>query len=1325
MKHKQPITLFLLYCLCSISMALSASEIDYRKHRIDRFNLSTGLLSNNILHIEEDKCGFIWIATEEGVNKYEGSQITSFTAGNDNLSLSNNYAQFMKSNSMNGDIWIATSNGLNIYNYHADSINIVKPSTINQLSSNDIICFAETNLGIWIATYDKGVNFYNFSNATISPIKLPEALDNIFITYIYIDKQNNLWIGSLSDGLFCYSLTDESMRCFDTPRVQQILQDSYGTVWIAASNIYAYNIQNKQILNVPIKSTTHPMQATRIEEDHAGHLWIGCVNKLGYINLKEFHFQQKASFTELHQQGIQNNTPFKSINCIKQDKNNNIWIGTYGDGVFMIHPKKDIFSLENKTSEDKKHLSGKSINAIAYDGNGKFFMATEGSGIEVLNNKFEKINNYTLNKSNVKGINSNSISTLYYDSSGNLWCGANGVVILKKESESFENHLADEKNINNTILSNTIYAFAESRDNSIWICSDIGVTRYKNGRFSNEFYSRAKQRMDVRSIVAIEDNLWLGTYGDGLVSYHIPSGEITKYANNKEFAHNYIRTLKNKGDTLCISTRGAGIQLFSIKQNRFIGYYNKKNGLKSNYIQAIEFDEFANIWTASNQGVSCITPHNIRHYEKRADEENSDFTSGYNYVDEAGSNVILFNRKEGISYINTNSLSIDTHSTNLIFNSLVVNNQEIRPFDPTILNNPLSTNIVFAKKIRLTTRQDNFSIGFVNTPYGRLLHSEYLYLLEGYNTEWINIGEQQEIQFENIPTGKYKLLVKESNNPNQVAELEIWIHSSVWRNSLKALGIITILLLLLYYLWIRYRNKKRRSREIELEIHKTQVEKELWEAKQNMYSLVSRELRTPLSMIIGPIEALKLKYPQLGKELSIIDKSAKSLHNKINLLLDLRKTEMKSMKLKVKQSNLTKQLSKKSIQLNSIPESITGWYDPDLIDKVIHYIICCATELIPNEKLNSIQLFDTEKNGYRWVVIKINHLKCVFEDAEKGGVELHLMKKLIKLHRGNYQINNTIINETEIIIEFPIDENFYSNEEKSSHYAIDHIECERHVEEGDLYDAAEKEHIMLKTNKEHINILLIDIDEVAEYIRHILPDTHHIIHVTDYKKALYALSQQSIDLVICDIETPGISGLTLCEKIKKNIETVHIPVILLSEYHSIELKIEGLKAGADSFITKPFHPQHLQIRVDKLTRSRRLMKKQMEISVNTEVENTENINLNDQILEKTIFYINKNLHDSKLSGDLIAKSLNISRMTLYRKLKSLTGQTTSELIRSLRLKEAALQIENSSKNISDICYNVGFNSPSYFSGCFVDQYGMTPIEYMKAKRAKPVKSQTE
>jgi len=1322
------------------SILCLSNTIDYRLHRIDKFDLSAGISTNNIWDIKQDKYGFIWIATTEGINMFNGKEFIKYQKGTGKMCLSNNNSQDLLMTSDNS-VWIATSQGLNIYNYQADSIQIIRKNSENNLSSNDIMCFSPNSRGIWIATYDKGVNFYNFDTKKFEQLKLPPNVPCKYITSLLHDKYNNLWIGTLSDNLICYSLQNKSVRIFNMPRVEDIYQDSIGNVWIAAANLYNYNSKASKLNIVNILGINPNNRARRLTQDNNGFLWVGFSECLGYFLLKDYYKgQNRIQLTEVKQTGDDWGTSFSQITSILADADNNIWIGTYGDGVYFLHGQKNKFIHISNNLKDPYSISGNNIKSISIAKNGRLYVGIAGKGIDELNNKFFKTRTITKQNLGKSGISSNLINCVYPDSKGNIWIGSNGL-------DKMSGNATAVTRFEYSFLTNT-HAVCEDKYGAVWIGSENGLTRFFNNKFDDSFNKLVKQRIDVRALLIHNDIIWIGTYGNGLLSYNPINGKIINFENT-DLTQNFISSIRAKGDNLYIATLGGGIRQFSFSKKKYINDYNQSNGLRSDFVQAIEIDSKDRLWMASNVGISCIENGKIRHFDEKDGIIRNEFSTSIRFLDENKTEHIAFGGNKGIFHFNPNDLPVYRKEYKVFFSSLKIFNQKVYPNDDINGGNPLTSNIINTNKIALSYKQSYFSLGVICTNFNHINNIIYSYKLKGIDNEWNRIGQDQEISFRNLKAGKYTLLAKASSSDDiwnsNIAELEIVVKPPFWLTGWAYLLYILIIGIILYYLWLASTIKLRAQHQINLEKSERQKEEEIYQAKLRFFTNISHELRTPLTLIIGPVKNLFKSHPEITDQLTLIDKNAKKLLSLVNQLLDFRKTETGNMKLNVTYNNLSQQINniissfdsmkqekKMIVSLQNSVINLFGWYDADFIDKIMFNLLSNAYKFTPENGHISVEIRNIEKENIAWasisvkdtgIGIKTQDLSLIFDRFYQSkseypnqmgtGIGLHLVKNLIDIHSGNISVNSFVGKGSVFTFEIPLDKSKYTNSTDVNEDKTDLIEDEGF--ELGFEETQIENHDISKSTK--TTILVVDDEEdICKLIKQTLPEDYRVFIALNGEDALSILKKEDCDLVISDIMMPVMDGVTLCTNIKTNIETSHIPVILLTAKSAIEDKIEGLKSGADSYISKPFHPEHLLVRIEKLIESRKMFKSKFSKNISIDLDHIENPSFDDIFLKKLFNYINQNIQEADMTGDQISSALNMSRMTLHRKVKQLTGQSIMELIKSVRLKEAAYQLENTNKNISDVCYEVGFNSPSYFTICFQSQYGITPTDYQKKNR---------
>jgi signal transduction histidine kinase/DNA-binding response OmpR family regulator/ligand-binding sensor domain-containing protein len=1310
------------------------SNIDYSKNEILHFSVADGMTSNDIISITQDNYGFIWIGTAFGADCYQGFNFRSFRYGNGSQCISHNYAQDLLKDK-DGNIWIATSNGLNRYMIQSDSIVVnMQKNAKGKLSSNDIVHFAKDifNKGIWIATYNKGVDFYDYQTQSFKPLVLPKSIKFKNLISILEDSQMNLWLGTLQDGLYRYSLKNKNWEHFNTPRVDQITNDSKGNIWFAADRIFVYNLQTKKFRSISFSNRNY-WRCSRVFADNDGRLWIGCFDLLGYLDISTFKFDKEPFINEIKLKGNDWGKSFSIVDALFVDRNKNIWVGTYGDGLYMIRGKEDQFTLLSHNWSNMQQLSSNNVTCAVRDHFGNLFVGLSNSGIDVLDSNL----NFKYNINSKNGLACDNILGLYNDSHNNLWIISRweGIDLKLAGSSSFK-HLSTA----NGLPSNLINCVKESSDGRIYIATEEGLCYLQRGKINTDLIHSTQNRYDIRSIDFEGDNIWAGTYGDGIICYNKKSHKIKSYLT-EDINTKYIYKIIIRGEYIYLSTRGNGLLLFSIPQKRVIKRLDPNTN--NSFFPTFELDNKNDILAASEKGIIYLKNNKATLFNMKSGIQENQFKDSYVYKEKDGSLTFYFSGYNGLNILSSKKLDEKATDIPVYFTGLKINEQEVRPgeaFDGSIKNNPLNDNMMLTRNIELSYNQSNFSIEFSSPVYEQKEAFGYLYYLEGIDNHWIEVGKEPEIKFRNLAPGHYVLKVKERNS-SKCAELNITIKPPFWNTEWAHFIYFILFVCALYIAWFISTIRMRANHKLKLEKTERQKEEEIYKARLQFFTNISHELRTPLALIISPLESMdQKKYPDISNSLDLITRNARKLMQLINQLLDFRKAEMGRMKLKVRYGNLSQHLQNISasfeglrterhitMTFSSTPMSVSGYFDSDFIEKILFNLLSNAYKFTNDEGTISILLRQEVINNKLNATIKVTDNGCgipqkdiqnIFKrfyqseniNPEKPGtgIGLHLVKDLADLHHGSIRAENNEDRGATFTLTIPIEEGSYSDQE---------LEMPRNSKE-ESEERQQEENLKKNQNSNNTICILVVDDEpdMCEYIKGLLRPKYKVLIANNGKEALYILKQEECHIVVSDVMMPEMDGYKLCDKIKTNIDTSHIPVILLTAKADFESKMEGLKTGADSYIAKPFHPQHLLVRIEKLIESRYLFKQRFSQEQNFNTIHIENNPLDETLLKNIIDFINKNLTDAELNGDKIAKGVNISRMTLHRKLKSLVGYSSSELIRIIRLKEAAYQIEHTEDNISDICYKVGFNSPSYFTSCFTKHYNLTPTEYLKNKR---------
>jgi signal transduction histidine kinase/ligand-binding sensor domain-containing protein/DNA-binding NarL/FixJ family response regulator len=1336
---------------------------------IYRYSTEQGLSNNTVHSILQDKNGFIWIATEEGLNKFDGKNFTHFAINKGRYSLSHNRTQAMIL-APDGNIWAGTSDGLNIYDYKQDSIITVRNNTSPlKLVYNDITDLVSNSdqSRTWIGTYGNGVNYFDWAKNEFFALtlpKIPNVDEPLNVMSLLEDDNNRLWIGTQNNGLYQYDRKEKKLEFYELPEsgrhIRSIYQDSFRRIWIGTSKgCYIYNetLNHLDPINYPEGLIENSIGI--ITEDQNGKIWIGTELFLMNFSVRSFSLSEKFSFRIIAHGESSSRLSCPSINSLFADQDNNMWIGTAWGGLNMLKGSSTKFKLIKHDSESANSLPNSPINAIASDKSGNLYLATMGTGkvgLCALNSESGEVKELAVDKK----FQGYVYQSMLFDSQSNLWVGTynKGLLKIDQAGSSYTQFLFDNSNPN-SLPGNDVRCIYESKDHTIWIGTNNGLAKYNTKTRSITRCPISEVRyIAIRAIKETADGLlWLGTYGAGAITYHPISREVNY--NPANLGIHIVSDMLVKDDSLWIATQGEGLILVNVNTKES-SVFTESSGLASNYLSSLIRDKSGNIWISNSKGIAKlnIKTKEIENFNSGDGLQNREFSERAAAVLPNG--MLAFAGFGGVNIFNPMDVTKDDKCPPVIFTRLLIFNELSTPSENKHKYSPLKQNITLADRIELKYNQSVFTIEFMGINYTANQKIQYAYLLEGSDEKWNQLGDQNSVTFRNLPSGNYVFKVKASSpdavwSDNNISSIVIVVHSPWWATWWAYLIYGILIVTAIYFVLLSVKMRIQTANRLKIERAKREKEEELHQEKLQFFTNISHEFRTPLTLIIGPLEKMQFDETNEDKKsnIKLMLRNANRLLTMVNQLLDFRKTERGQMKLKIQESDMIlcikeilitfEELRKqKNIHLDFQhgEEVFQAWFDSDFLSKSLTNLLSNAFKFTPDNGTITVNLIlEKDAIGKNQITLSITDngkgilpkdIPNIFDRFYQGevqsnmqqgsGIGLHLVKNLIELHHGTIEVESEPNVFTTFRISLPIDRSAYLPEEFN---AGSDLAPKPGIQEPDRMSHVEmieghKPESQKKDSKKRI-LIVEDNTDIRNYIRSILGSNYLIDEAENGITGLEMISLHEYDLIISDLMMPEMDGIEMCKRLKTSIETDHIPVILLTAKSDIENRIEGLSIGADSYITKPFHPQHLIIRVTKLIELREILKERYSRKIllgEMHQHPAKSESSDEMFLQKTIAIILKKMIESDFNGDGLAHELNISRMGLHRKIKALTGQSTGELIRNIRLKKASELLSIHGKNISEVCYDVGFNSPSYFTTCFTEVYKMTPTEYVRSMK---------
>jgi len=1297
--------------------------------------------------------------------------------------LSHNYVSCIVSDDLNTK-WIGTENGITKFNGY--DYEYIKPTDEfkDLLNENIETLFIDKDSNLWIGTKSGGLSSMNIKNYEIKNFNhlIDLAKEGYLrITAISQDSDGNIWIGTWKNGVFVIDYkNDKLLNHYNfNQQVYSIVKDMFDNIWFCSGNrLYFYNILTKEISHFNFKSPITDL----LPDKYRNKLWI--VGASGDTKLYDYNFYTDSI------ENVETNITSNFSKKLLLDRYGRIWIGTWGKGLYRSNKNLTSFNKINLTSGSSDKLSGNynTILEIHEDKNNVIWLATANGGVVKLleGNGFRNANELILNQELKGNLNYTSI----YKNDENIFVGTlfNGLYYGPDLS-----HLSQVKEIGNVKI-NTLY----EDEKFLYVGTQFGY--FIIDLASNKIVFTSKRKFKATSFLIDGDSLFIGSQQLGIFVAQLDKMKnedlYELYSEQQEGTNkiesNRITSIKKdtKGN-IWVSTYN-GLHLFDKKSKSFINqskllndalpsiiinsmalnesfiwlatpngliklYYKnnkleideiieKKNGLNSDFICAITFDDNSNLWFSTHTEIVKYNTDNklITSYGEINGVRSTSFNNGsfFNYHNE----LIFFGGSDNLTFFNPDEIKDFNTVPEIIFTNLRVNNKLIQY---SAGNTILDENFNYASKIKLTHNDGFFSTSFVANDFLGNLNIKYRYLLEGFQDQWIDLQNRNEINFAGLSPGNYTLKVeasRDNQNWSQPKSIGIELLGSPWKSPLAILLYSLIAISILVY-FLRLNTEKLKLKN-NLEIARIDKEKEveLTEAKLNFFTNISHEFRTPLTLIIGPLKELldsENLSPKILKNLSFIDKNTNRLLNLINQLLDFRKADHGLLKLNVSQGNFVrfskevfiyfKESAKtKNIHYKFKPlhEEIVFPFDRNKMEIVLCNIISNAIKYSRSGD-EIIMKIDTE-NEFCVISIKDTGIGMNPEYLDKifdrffqiksantarmvgSGIGLSFSKKIIDLHHGSIKVTSEKNVGTEFIIKLSMDPKQYEGEINEDFMTTENIKAYP----NDVELLVDNLNIEAKS---HSILIIDDNQEILSYLKDILSDTYSVIKAEDGDSGFEKASKEIPDLIISDIMMPGKDGITLCKELKSQINTSHIPIILLTARTSTVFEIEGLKTGADDYITKPFNAKVIKARIASLLENREKIRSHFLNKVRfeptaTEVENdadTENA-----FIHKAILLVENNLGNEAFGIDNMVDALNMSQSTLYRKIKSLTGLSLTAFIRSIRLKKAAHLILVEDLNLNQIAYEVGFNDYKYFKVSFKKQFNCLPSQYKEKIQSK-------
>lgn len=1332
-KHTRQLYIYICIIFWTVSFQSINGQSSYVFHHLET---SKGLSNNNVRAILRDSYGFLWVGTESGLNRYDGYEFKVFTMHSDSSNtLATDDILGLQEDGL-GNIWVDLGYGYMVYKRDKDSFVSGTEEllfTLGIKTEVDAKIFVDKDRNLWVFN-KKDVFFRDIKKKTTTAFKLKISLNkDISVTdsgeYLFtIERSGACWKLNKKTRVFAFIELPDFIK--------QDVANANGTIFSDSKNgLWLYSYKSEQVFykknsdeewktfKLISALQTEGNSITCISENQSGQIWIGTDHKGLFVYDKEQDSFKNIVYNPWIETGLSSN----NVACVYKDNNETMWVGYNKKGLSFYHE-----SFRNFTNF--RHPECSDITSIMEDRRGNIWLGTDGNGLYRKEKNSDAIRKLTI--SNI------AIISILEDKKNRVWIGT-----FKNGLFCFENgKMTQYTTKNSKLTSNNIWSLKEDRNGNVWIGALGGKILVLKSDADN--FSSVNTPFD--DVLYIQDMFYDG--GDrmyiatvyGIYVIDVINYKKTFYQGNKKgnqsFAQNQVSNIYKDKRGLIWMGSNEGLTIWNQAKDKLY-YFKKESGLCDNSIKGIIEDNLNNIWVTTSNGLSILTTTSASNGEFTFSSKNYSVKDGLmdNYFNSHAicklqNGDILLGSVAGYSILNPNKMSEkDQSMAKVIFTGLTVGNNTIQVDSFYDGRKLLDQTMQLTKQLNFHHDDKLISLQFTT---GDLLNADkvkYVYQIEGFDTQWMPT-QNNKIIISSLPTGHYKLLIKACNSDgvwnNVPTELSIHVmppfYFSIW-----AFIMYAILIMGTVTFFVR---KTKERHLVNLEQQRVQMDHEkkihINDIKLKFFTNISHDLRTPLTLIITPLQILikDATNESMKKKLNVMYKNAQQLMSLINSVLDFHKLDVGVERVNLKSGYFVHFINeiynsfcvyaderKFNFLFFSDIKSLTMQFDQDKVQKILINLLSNAFKYTPDGGTISIHIKQEDNNVCVSVSdsgsgISSEDKEYIFErfyqakqEQEKtgAGIGLHIVNEYINLLKGTVTVKDNAPQGSVFTFKIPIKVIETDTEEK-------YLEQDLLAE----FDIDEEEHDDMHTDKK-VLLFVDDNNDFCEFIQDNLSDVYFVITANNGEEAIGLLRKHNVTIIVSDVMMPVMNGIELCKKVKSNIHWSHIPVILLTARTADEHIEEGLELGADDYITKPFNFNLLKLRIQKFVewtqKSHASFSQKLDVSP-AEITIT---SLDETLIENAIRIVEENISNIEFSVETLSVALGLSRGHLYKKLMAITGKGPTEFIRTIRLKRGRQLLEKSQLQIAEIAYEVGFNSPKRFAKYFREEFGSLPSEYLR------------
>ena len=1297
---------------------------------IKMMRTENGLSNDYIVSVDIDRDGTVWIGTEEGMDSFDGVRIRSYTKSTGTLS--GNALNDVLPDRNADRVWVATQRfGASVYDYsdgHAEFF-IPEPSDSSSLISREITHIEQDSEGnIWFSTYRRGLEKYDVASGKFVHYNSDtvEGMEDWSIIGFVLGNDGRVYMGHYSDGFTV--LDPESMTAVhfthdpDDPSslpsdvVGCVYRDFDNNVWVGTGRGLAlyrpvtddFKVYDESNSGIPSRIIFSIM----VTRDR--HIYVS-PNFMGVWTADLADLSRQPRFTPFAEAAEISSLPVRDM-C--EDEFGNLWIGSYGRGVLFVGSKIPGFSMVSAPEV----LSAKNVTAVTTLDDGNIVVGTQGGGIDVLDPGLSRLGRRPADRM----LTDRTIMGLFQDSAGDIWTG------------SFSGR---------TVVTDSTFTRAETidiwearcfleRNDTIWVGSGSGLWTV------DRVTRRILDRYSVRNILPenylrclcedADGNLWVGSFGSGILIYDSGMNEVARFNTANGLPSDLISALLCVGDRVYAAT-GEGLVCFSGRGGIYgiTDVLTMEDGISSDGIKAMVPDSDGKLWFSTNLSVCLLDPADgsvteFRNYSDRA------FPTGNFNGNSCATGLdgnIFFGSTEGLVGFVPGELETPIAAPGVSFKEIVIYGDDISAHENETfyIADTDSYGISWKRSdFGLTFSVDDYSLSEVVNYYGKIDGSV-----------WFPVVGGNRINFRDLSSGRHTVMVKARIRDGEfgpVSTFGIHVQWPFWWSPVSWIVYVLMLSALISAALIRYKRKSEKESNLRREQAALALAREANEERLRFYTNITHELRTPLTLIIGPVDDLMndKELPESARaRMATLSKNVHRLLELVNRLLDFRKVETSNYEISLQSGDLsatvetagkvffeTKTNPSVKFRMN-IAKGVFGVFDPEIVTVILNNLLSNAFKFTPSGVI-CLNLYPVTVNGEQSAEIIVSdtgygiakeQIPKIFERyyqvkdgrcVQGTGIGLSLVKSLVSLHGGTIEVESEVGRGSNFRVVLPLES----------------------VETAAARPAeTQRGGVDISDDRRLVAVVAEDNEDICAYIAETLEEDGFSVYRTHNGSEAYSrIVECNPDLIISDIMMPVLDGLTLCRMVKQDMRFSHIPLILLTAKDSIDDRSEGYKAGADSYLIKPFTGELLRSRIHNMMESRNLLVSRVSSSIGkgaAAAEETGFSDIDNEFLKKVTLLVEENIASESLDVSFLAEKMNMSNSTLYRKLKSLSGLSANEFIRKIRMHKAEELLSKGGCNVSEAAWSVGISSIIYFRQCFKHEFGVLPSEYRRSRHGKP------